>query len=208
MALKSVKNGWQQRQLIFNFLGFNVFLVDLLGHGDSLAKKGFGVNDSEYLLDFIDTEIGSDEPLYIVGNSMGSISAITISKKRQITGVILQAPMIQFDDAVPAYALDSPQWYSVFLSDSTLRKAAIEALAERGIKPDQTNTSLLLNETNTAVLIFASNTDNVSPHQHFAMFDYNNVEVIEVKNRHHAYMSIIGQDEHVVILEWLNNLGD
>jgi pimeloyl-ACP methyl ester carboxylesterase len=41
----------------FQFLGFNVFIPDLLGHGESNQPKGFGVKDVDYLLDFIDREI-------------------------------------------------------------------------------------------------------------------------------------------------------
>jgi len=191
----------------FQFLGFNVFIPDLLGHGESNQAKGFGVKDVDYLLDFINREISQNTPLLIVGNSMGALPALNLATKVTSLGIILQAPMIRFDKAVPAYLNDNSPWYQFLLSDQVLADGAAAALVNADIELSSTDISTSLSTTSTPTLIFASNTDSVAPYAKYQTFDSDLIKVIEVKNRQHAYMSMIGQQEHKVIVDWMEKLG-
>lgn len=191
----------------FQFLGFNVFIPDLLGHGESNQAKGFGVKDVDYLLDFIDREISQNTPILIVGNSMGALPALNLATKVASLGVILQAPMIRFDKAVPAYLNDISPWYQFMLSDQVLADGAAAALVNADIELSSTDISTSLRTISIPTLIFASNTDSVAPYAKYQTFDSELIKVIEVKNRQHAYMSMIGQEEHQVIVDWMEKWG-
>ena len=188
----------------FQFLGLNVYLVDLLGHGENTLEKGFGVLDIPFMKQFVLAEIKAEVPLYIVGNSMGSSPAIALAKANNVKGVILQAPMIRFDQAVPAYVKDRNAWYSSFLSNDSLQKGADGALQSRNIKSEETDIADALSNVSKPVLIFASNSDSVSPYNFWKSFESEFVEIVQVERRQHAYMAMIGQSEHMAITSWLN----
>lgn len=59
----------------FRFLGFNVLIPDLLGHGESNSEIRFGVKDSQILNELLNQRADLGYPLSIVGNSMGAIAA-------------------------------------------------------------------------------------------------------------------------------------
>jgi pimeloyl-ACP methyl ester carboxylesterase len=190
----------------FQFLGLNVYLVDLLGHGENTRDKGFGVLDIPFLSRFVLDEIEADVPLYIVGNSMGSLPTLALAEAEHVKGIILQAPMIRFDQAVPAYVNDRNAWYASFLSNDSLRQGAFAALQARKIRAEQTNIADALLNARKPVLIFASSTDNVSPYRLWKGFENEYVDIVQVEQREHAYMSMIGQSEHVAINSWLKLL--
>lgn len=190
----------------FQFLGLNVYLVDLLGHGENTLEKGFGVLDIPFMSKFMSDEIEADVPLYIVGNSMGSLPTLALAEAEHVKGVILQAPMIRFDQAVPAYVNDRGAWYASFLSNDSLRQGAFAALQARKISAEQTNIADALSIIRKPVLIFASNTDNVSPYNLWKDFENKYVNIVQVEQRQHAYMSMIGQSEHSAIDSWLKRL--
>lgn len=188
----------------FQFLGLNVYLVDLLGHGENTLEKGFGVLDIPFMKQFVLEEIEAKAPLYIVGNSMGSLPALALAKANNVKGIILQAPMIRFDQAVPAYVKDRNAWYSMFLSNDSLQKGVVGALQARNVKAEETSIAETLSNVSKPVLIFASNTDNVSPYSFWKNFESEFVEVVQVERRQHAYMAMIGQSEHIVMTKWLD----
>lgn len=190
----------------FQFLGFEVYLVDLLGHGESQAPKGFGVKDSIHITSFVEREIPTTKPLYLLGNSMGGLAAINISKALEVKGMILQAPMIQFDQAVQGYIGNNNAWYSYFLSDSLLGDAANEALELAGVELKDTNPLSQLPTLQIPTLLFASDIDQVSPYKTYSAFESSNVKVVKVKGREHAYMSMINQSNHQSIVSWLSSI--
>lgn len=138
---------------------------------------------------------------------MGALPAMNLVTKVASMGVILQAPMIRFDKAVPAYLNDNSPWYHFMLPDQVLADGAAEALVNADIALSSTDISTSLSSTKTPTLIFASNTDSVAPYETYQAFDSDLIKVIEVKNRQHAYMSMIGQQEHQVIVDWMEQWG-
>ncbi|WP_284219555.1 alpha/beta hydrolase [Agaribacter marinus] len=188
----------------FQFLGFDTYVFDLLGHGELKTDKGFGVHDVRYIQRFIETNIDTTKPIIAVGNSMGGLVATSLTHEKIADGAILQAPMTQFDDSLEGYMKDKKPWYKAFLSDETIRSAANKALYDAGLNAQQTNTIDILKKSNSPFLIFASNVDSVSPYAAFSPLHSNNIEVVEIDKLEHAYMSMIGEFEHEKILAWLS----
>lgn len=187
----------------FQFLGFDVYVLDLLGHGELLANKGFGVTDVEYIQRFIEGQLDTSKPIIAVGNSMGGLVATSLLNKNVVDGAILQAPMTRFDNSLLGYIRDRKPWYGILLSDKTLQEAANSALDEEGISLEQTNTIDLLEKSASPILIFSSNIDGVSPYAAFAPLHGKNINVVEINQVEHAYMSMIGQFEHEQVVAWL-----
>jgi len=187
----------------FQFLGFDVYVLDLLGHGELVATKGFGVTDTEYIKRFIETEVDNSQPIIAVGNSMGGLVATSLLNQKTVDGAILQAPMISFDDALLGYVRDRKPWYHFLLSDTVLKDAANSALDEVGVSLEQTNTVGLLKNSIAPLLIFSSNIDGVAPYTAYAPIHGNNIKVVEINEVEHPYMSMIGQFEHEEIVNWL-----
>lgn len=187
----------------FQFLGFDAYIFDLLGHGDLHVDKGFGVKDAKYIQRFIESELDAEDPILAVGNSMGGVVATYLVNQNVVDAAILQAPMTQFDISLQGYFVDRAPWYGFLLSNSTLMSAANEALKEVGLTVNQTNTIDMLKISNSPFLIFASNIDNVSPYSAFAKLNLDNINIIEIDQVEHAYMSMIGQFEHEQIVKWL-----
>lgn len=187
----------------WQFLGFDVYIFDLLGHGDLSTPKGFGVKDSQYIQRFIEQNLDSSKAIIAVGNSMGGLVATTLANKGVVSAAFLQAPMTQFDQSLLGYFKDTKPWYGFLLSANTLQQGANKALQEVGLSRAQTNTIDQLKVSTAPFLIFASNTDSVSPYSVFKPLQSSNIQVLEINNVEHAYMSMIGQFEHEHIVQWL-----
>lgn len=187
----------------FQFLGYDAYIFDLLGHGDLNTAKGFGVKDAKYIARFVETNLSSEQPIIAVGSSMGGLVATYLANANVVDAAILQAPMTQFDISLQGHFKDNKPWYGFLLSDSLIANAANAALKEVNLSQQQTNTVNLLKVSHSPFLIFASNIDSVSPYSVFADLRLPNVNVIEIKQLEHAYMSMIGQYEHEQIVEWL-----
>lgn len=188
----------------FQFLGFDVYILDLLGHGDLEAAKGFGVLDAQYIQRFIVSQLDNAKPIIAVGYSMGGLVATSLLQNKTVDGAILQAPMTQFDDALLGYFKDRKPWYSFLLSANTIVNGANNALEEVGLSANETNIINLLKTNTSPLLIFSSTIDSVAPHSTFAPFQNAYNKVIKIDNVKHAYMSMIGQAEHREIIAWLN----
>jgi len=189
----------------FQFLGFDVYIFDLLGHGELKTNKGYGIKDAQYLQRFIMNSIDTTKPIIAVGNSMGGLVATTLLHKGVVDGAILQAPMTRFDESLVNYIRDREPWYSPLLSDDTLETAARTALKKKGLDISETDTISLLKEIAAPVLVFASNIDGVSPYDKFALLNRDNIEVVEIDQVEHAYMAMIGQYEHERISLWISS---
>ena len=190
----------------FQFLGFDVYVIDLLGHGDLRTSKGFGVKDASYLKRFIEANIDASKPILAVGNSMGGLVATTLVNQGVVDAAILQAPMTQFDESLLGYFKDKNPWYGFLISDPTLQHAANGALKDVGLSANETSTVNQLKVSSAPILIFASTIDSVSPYAIYAPLRSNTISVIEIDQVEHAYMSMIGQFEHAHILQWLSSL--
>ncbi|MFC4699256.1 alpha/beta hydrolase [Glaciecola siphonariae] len=190
----------------FQFLGFDVYVLDLLGHGELDAPIGFGVKDADYIQRFIEAQVPKDKPIIALGNSIGGLVATYLANRDTVDAAILQAPMTQLGSSLQGYVRDTKPWFGFLLSDETLNNGATKALAERNLRPQQTDTVALLKQSHSPFLIFASNIDSGSPYSVFADIRANNIKVIEVDGVEHAYMSLIGQSEHDAIVSWLGSI--
>ena len=188
----------------FQFLGFDVYIFDLLGHGELDVAKGFGVKDSEYISRFAKANIDQSKPTIAVGYSMGGLLASRLNASDIAAGAILQAPITRFDESLVGYFNDNQPWYGFIFSDRMLRDGAQSALNKTGVQLEQTDTSNLINNIDNPTLIFASTVDSVSPYSAFMGLDADKLVVQKVESIQHAYMSMIGSKEHKQIVDWLN----
>jgi pimeloyl-ACP methyl ester carboxylesterase len=190
--------------LYFRFLGFDVLLPDLLGHGESSSGIRFGVDDSKVINELIEELDHPGERILIVGNSLGAVAATQLIELRgDIGGLVLQAPMIRFDQAAVNY-IDA---YSPFLS-SWIPKASIEsgagkALTHAGVKLEQTDIIPLLARNEIPTLILVSNDDPVAPPEIYKEISNEYISVAEVSERSHPSMAVITQQDDEIVQGWL-----
>jgi pimeloyl-ACP methyl ester carboxylesterase len=192
--------------LYFRFLGFDVVVPDLLGHGESSPGIRFGIEDSDVLSELLDRLEVSGKPIVVVGNSLGAVAASRLLNLRNdIDGLVLQAPMVVFDQAVVNYANAYSPFYSSFIPDSSIRTGAVKALNDAGVRLEQTNIVSTLSNSKRPVLILVSTNDPVAPPYSYTPISSELISVIEVSGRSHPSMSVINQQDHEVIQRWLSN---
>jgi pimeloyl-ACP methyl ester carboxylesterase len=190
--------------LYFRFLGFAVLLPDLLGHGESGGKVSFGVNDRQVLSQMLDSLPEKIDALYVAGDSMGAVAATYLAAGRSdIRGVILQAPMMIFDEAVVGYMNNYHPLLAGFMTESSIREGARKALRQAGVTLEQTDIRPLVVSLTMPVLIFASQTDPVAPLDYFAPLASETITIAKIDNRSHAGMAVIGPVENDRIGQWL-----
>lgn len=193
--------------LYFRFLGCDVLVPDLLGHGDSEGEKAFGVGDRRVINELITSEYNSKDNLFILGNSMGAVTAVHLSNMRDdVNGTVLQAPMIEFDEAVLRYTRANHPYLGLLFSDASILSGAARALNEAGITVEDTHINPLIISSKSPLLLFASSHDPVSPFEKFSHMNSNVVSVKDLPNRNHPSMGVIGNDDSEVIVDWLKEL--
>ena len=192
--------------LYFRFLGFDVIVPDLLGHGESSPGIRFGIEDSDVLSELLDGLEVSGKPIFVVGNSLGAVSATRlINLRNDIDGLVLQAPMVVFDQAVVNYANAYSPFYSSFIPDSSIRTGAVKALKDADVTLEQTNIVSTLPDSESPVLILVSTNDPVAPPTSYTPISSDLISVVEVSGRSHPSMSVINQQDNEVIQGWLSN---
>ncbi|WP_445425548.1 alpha/beta hydrolase [Alishewanella sp. HL-SH06] len=189
--------------LYFQYLGFEVLVPDLLGHGESDGDVAFGVADAKFLQQ-LTAKRRSDGPLLIVANSMGALSAAhLLASKQEVAGVMLQAPMQSFDMALQGYVAMSERWYRKAFSEQQLVEAAELALAKAGVSVAQTDLQHYKAHFTMPTLILTADNDLIAPYQFYAGWQGPQFYVKQVADRHHALMSVISQQEHEWVQQWL-----
>ncbi|MFA0810816.1 alpha/beta hydrolase [Microbulbifer epialgicus] len=193
----------------FRFLGFQVIVPDLLGHGDSEGRLKYGVDDSEFINDLIDNLIKEgtikERNLYIVGYSMGALTAAHVSASRaDVSGIVLLAPILSFDQAIYNYAMVSHPILSRLIPGKDIRKGAKLALKKSNIDPNDTRILPLIKSSKIPVLLISSDSDTISPYSNYKDLKQKNIKVIELEKRDHLSMVAIGEVEHEAIIRWLN----
>lgn len=191
--------------LYFRFLGFDVVMPDLLGHGATGGKVGFGIADSEMLSELLDDLPEKRSPLYVVGNSMGALAAVYLAHRRgDVRGLILQAPMPVLDLAARNYIESYSPMLSKFLTRRSIDAGVERALRDAGVTLQQTDIKPLVTSLQLPVLIFASPADPVSSFDDFLSLENRTVTLKKIPDRSHPAMSVVGQDEADVIKQWLS----
>jgi len=192
--------------LYFRFLGFKVLIPDLLGHGESNSKISFGVKDSQILDELLSQRSNIRYPLFFVGNSMGAVSAAHLAAIRSdVSGLILLAPMMMFDEAAVNYINSYSPLISVFISDQVIRDGAIKALNNADVSLDQTDIKPIISSLKIPTLILVSSSDPVAPFSYFKFPQGRNITVVDVGNRSHPGMAVISNNDNEHIQKWLNS---
>jgi|SRR5690554_780421 len=191
----------------YRFIGFHVVIPDLKGHGESShSEPGFAVDD----VDMINTLINSlparerPHPLFITGFSMGALAAAHVARQRNdISGLLLLAPMREFEDAV--YEVTKLQYKrtSKIVSEEAIREGVNNTLARRGIEPEALDLHQVLPPLKIPTLVVASSSDRVAPYEHFKPLASRYVEVRELPERHHYLMGIVEPKMHEFLYTWL-----
>lgn len=190
--------------LYFRFLGFDVLIPDLLGHGESSPDIRFGIEDSKVLSELLDELAVRRKTLFIVGNSLGAIAATELPNLRNdIDGLVLQAPMVGFADAVVNYMDAYSPFLSFIIPESSIKSGATKALENAGLKMEQTDITSALATGRTPTLILVSNGDSVAPPDDFKQLSSDLITVVELPSRSHPSMSVITQQDHEIIQSWL-----
>ena len=190
--------------LYFRFLGFDVLLPDLLGHGDSSPGVRFGVEDSKIINELIDKLDHSEKDILIVGNSLGAVAAtLLMDMRRDIGGIVLQAPMIRFDQAAVNYIDAYSPFLSTLIPRASIEKGAGKALKGAGVKLEQTDIIPLLVRSEIPTLILVSTSDPVAPPESYKEISNGYISVAEVSARSHPSMAVITQQDDEIVQGWL-----
>jgi pimeloyl-ACP methyl ester carboxylesterase len=190
--------------LYFRFLGFDVLIPDLLGHGESSPGIRFGVEDSEVISELIDKLNRSKKYILVVGNSLGAVAATRLLELRHdIAGLVLQAPMIRFDQATENYIGAYSPFLSSLMPGVSIKEGAIKALQRGGAQLEQTDIIPALSSKSIPTLILVSNRDPVAPPESYKQLSNEYVSVVEVSERSHPSMAVITQQDNEIIQDWL-----
>lgn len=191
----------------YRFLGFHVVIPDLKGHGSSTYDEpGFAIQDAEIINTLIDSLPARERPhpIYLTGFSMGAVAAVHVANQRNdVSGLVLLAPMRQFEDAVYEVTKMTYKQTSKIVSEESIREGVRSALAKKQIAADSLDLHQLLPSLKTPTLILASDTDTVAPYDYFVPLKSNRVRVERIANRHHFLMAIIDPEFHQYLYPWL-----
>lgn len=191
----------------YRFLGFHVVIPDLKGHGGSSHEQpGLAVNDVE----LIDTLINSlparerPHPLFITGYSMGALAAVHVARQRNdISGLVLLAPMRQYEDAVFEVSKMSSEITTRIISEQSIREGARNTLDKQNVDAAALDLHQVLPPLKVPSLVLASERDSVGPFSYFQPLASRYVEVREIPERHHFLMAIMDPKMHEYLYPWL-----
>lgn len=100
---------------MYNEKGLNLLVADYRGYGASSGKPTFKdmVSDSRAIFDHVtsdETEIGTEQDWYVMGRSLGSISALELAANRtgQVKGIIIESGFISVAGLIRHLGLPSP----------------------------------------------------------------------------------------------------
>lgn len=205
------KESWMSTGFYFQALGFRVIEPDLMGQGESSAPLGFGVRDADLFAEFIDHTVDiTEEPVYLVGHSMGALAAVKTARKLEsVAGLVLLAPMDRFDRATIGVAHTFKPRLSKLVPDSSIRAGAELALKRAGLSVEQTDMFADLPALNVPILTYGSDQDLVSNIRRANGWS-KLANVTRIVNDDETHMSVIGisDTEHQVLMNWLEHAGN
>lgn len=206
------KQMWKMMISYLTFLGFNVIAPDLQGHGESsIDQPSFGYHDVELFSALIDS-LPADEtpgPLLVGGVSMGAITASRLALIRDdVAGLLLYAPMAEFDNATVSFIQMFMPQVSRVLPDRSVRSAVQDALEARNVPADGANAVTYLGDIEIPTLIILSDKDPIAPVGVYrTMADrHDNIQLEQLPGRHHIEITAIDEESHKLVWLWLEEL--
>lgn len=191
----------------YRFIGFHVIIPDLKGHGESSHEQpGLAVNDVEMIHNLINSLPGRERPhpLFITGYSMGAVAAVHVARQRNdISGLVLLAPMRQFEDAVYEVTKMTNKTAVKIISEDSIREGARNTLLKNDIEAEALDLHQILPPLKVPTLVLASERDSVAPFSYFQPLASRYVEVKEIPDRHHFLMAIMDPKMHEYLYPWL-----
>jgi len=191
----------------YRFLGFHVVIPDLKGHGgSSYDEPGFAVQDVEIITTLIDSLPARERPhpIYLTGFSMGALAAVHVARQRNdISGMVLLAPMREFEDAVYEVTKMTYSNTSKIVSEDSIREGVRKALAKKQIDAASLDLHQILPAVKVPTLILASDVDPVGSFEYFNSLQSRYVTVHPIHGRHHFLMGIIDPEMHEHLYPWL-----
>ena len=196
--------------LYFRTLGFSVIIPDLFGHGSSQETIGFGAKEApivKELLQQLSNRIPLSPPLLASGHSMGALTAMHLTSEmhEEIDGVLLLAPMVQFDVAANRYFSYRYPILDSLIPNSFIKNGAMQAIESANLSLPQTNIKHLISVAEQPVLIFTSEFDKVSPYSDFVGFPNKNIQVVNRPGRNHPSLMVFSKQDADIFEEWLFN---
>ncbi|WP_339880478.1 alpha/beta hydrolase [Pseudidiomarina gelatinasegens] len=191
----------------YRFIGFHVVIPDLKGHGGSSHDTpGFAVEDADIITTLIDSLPARERPhpIYLTGFSMGALAAVHVARQRNdISGMVLLAPMRQFEDAVYEVTKMTYKNTSKIVSEKSIREGVRNALVTKEIDPSSLDLHQVLPPVKVPTLILASDVDPVGPYDYFEALNSRYVTVKLIQDRHHFLMGIMDPKMHEHLYTWL-----
>lgn len=207
------KQMWKMMINYLTFLGFNVIAPDLQGHGEStIDQPSFGYHDAEVISALIDSLPAKDmpRPLIATGVSMGGVTASRLANIRDdVAGLLLYAPMAEFDEATIGFIRMFTPKVSRFLPESSVRTAVQDALTARSVPEGGASVVTYLDEIEVPTLIIVGDKDPIAPidaYQPIAERN-SNIQLQQLLKRHHIEITAIDEFSHEIIWPWLEQLG-
>ncbi|MEW9798287.1 alpha/beta hydrolase [Alteromonas sp. CYL-A6] len=206
------KNTMLASALYYRSLGFHVLIPDLPGHGDSSAPRGMGVLGALSITAWLSTELDTPDlprPLYIVGYSMGAVTALHIARSMASppNGLILFAPMQRLDKAAIAFSQLENSWYAMLFDEDDIVDGVNLSLNDKQINVHQTDSVVLLETVKIPTLVFASNTDPIAPFEMFTTLNNPAVKVLEVDDTPHILMLWLENWQHEALSTFFSENG-
>ncbi|BDY03133.1 alpha/beta fold hydrolase [Ferrimonas sp. YFM] len=188
----------------WRFLGYQVLVPDLGGHGQSDGPFSFGVKDARLLSQWLDAQKELEQPLYLFGNSMGAVAALHLASVREdVAGLIFQAPMLDLETGVRAYQQSFASAPMRLIDDEDLKEGVGLALQNLGLSPSQLSFRQLMGDSSLPALILASDQDPFAPFGALQPLQDDRVEVVNLPGQDHLQMGLIGPGQHGPISRWM-----
>lgn len=206
------KQMWNMMISYLTFLGFNVIAPDLQGHGESsIDQPSFGYHDAEVFSGLIDSlpAVEKSGPLLVGGVSMGGVTAARLALIRDdVAGLLLYAPMAEFDNATVSFIQMFMPQVSRVLPDRSVRSAVQDALETRNVPSAGANVVTYLDDIEVPTLIVVSDKDPIATVETYEPIANrnDNIQLEQLPGRHHIEITAIDQKSHELVWPWLEEL--
>ena len=216
-------------------IGFDVYALDLAGHGDSAGRRGMvDVRQAVAQHTAARRAIGSDQPLYLLGHSLGGLitAASVVSSPSMVAGVVLTSPALLFKTSassrltarilcrltpglplVPAQPPDGlsavADQISALADDERMYHGRVPALtAWSAVEVSETGWGRYRSWT-TPTLIMHGDADTYADPKGSALFhgliSSSDKQWIDVPEGRHELLNDVGGDRDIrIILKWLS----